>query len=197
MNGWWLALLILTGCQSPDIKKFDDACDFLSQKTEWFSYAQEAESNWGVSSGLILAIIYQESSFKAEAGHQTKYLLGFIPWGRASSAYGFAQAKDAVWGEYISERGGILTERTRFKDASDFIGWYLNRISKQVGLKKTDGYNLYLAYHEGPTGYKNKTYRSKPWLLAVAKRVAKRAEEYDKQINDCHFSLKMKSLFFF
>ncbi|MDA9832721.1 transglycosylase SLT domain-containing protein [Gammaproteobacteria bacterium] len=197
MARWLFIFILMTGCQSPEVKQFDNACDFLAKKSDWYRYVAESHSDWGVSSGLILAVIHQESSFKAEAGHKTKYLLGFIPWGRISSAYGFAQAKDAVWGEYMAERGGLLTERSRFKDAADFVGWYLNRLSKQLNIDKSDGYRLYLAYHDGPTGYRKKTYKAKDWLIKVAKKVSDQAKNYDSQISRCRFKLKIKSLSIF
>ncbi|MBM4211078.1 MAG: hypothetical protein FJ186_00885 [Gammaproteobacteria bacterium] len=194
---WLLILIILTGCQTHEPRHFEDACQFLYQNSDWYRYARDAELTWGVSSGLILSVIYQESSFKAKAAHEHKYFMGFIPWGRVSSAYGFAQAKDEVWHEYLAERGGFLTERSRFKDASDFVGWYLNRISKQLHLKKTDAYHLYLAYHEGPAGFKKKSFRFKPWLMAVAQKVSLRSVQYQKQLEQCQWKLKLKSLYLF
>ena len=45
-----------------------------------------------------LAMMYQESSFKHDAAPPMEYFLGFIPIGRASDAYGYAQAKTMTWG---------------------------------------------------------------------------------------------------
>ena len=48
----------------------------------------------------------------------------FIPLGRPSSAKGYAQAQDPVWGEYQKERGRLFRSRGDMEDALDFIGWY-------------------------------------------------------------------------
>ena len=34
-----------------------------------------------------------------------EYFLGFIPIGRASDAYGYAQAKTMTWDDYVRETG--------------------------------------------------------------------------------------------
>ena len=72
-----------------------------------------------------------------------------------SSAYGFPQALDGVWSEYLKFRGaGLLVSRSRFKDAVDFIGWYLDGAARRAGIPKSDAYHLYLVYHEGVVAIK-------------------------------------------
>jgi hypothetical protein len=44
---------------------------------------------------------------------------------------------------------------------------------------------LYLAYHEGRSGYKNGSYRAKPWLLTVAEKVQKQSDKYNDQYLGC------------
>ena len=39
-----------------------------------------------------MAILHQESKFIPNAKTPRKYFLGIVPWGRQSSAYGYAQA---------------------------------------------------------------------------------------------------------
>ncbi|MNN39648.1 hypothetical protein D3C81_1536950 [compost metagenome] len=115
-----------------------------------------------------MAIMKQESSFVADALPPRDYLLWVIPWGRVSSAYGYAQAQDPVWGEYkdATDNGG---SRDNFDDAIMFIGWYTTGTRSQLGISQWDAYNQYLAYHEGRGGYSRGSYRSKPWLMQVVK----------------------------
>jgi hypothetical protein len=42
-----------------------------------------------------------------------------------------------------------------------------------------------LAYHEGRTGFVNKSYLGKPWLVEVAARVGARSEMYAEQLAYC------------
>jgi len=61
---------------------------------------------------------------------------------------------------------------------------------KRNRIKPTDGYRLYLNYHEGLSGYARGTYEAKPWLKTAAKRVDKRAKRYRQQYQGCAESLK-------
>jgi len=54
-----------------------------------------------------------------------------------------------------------------------------------LGIPLADARNQYLAYHEGRTGYSRQSYNAKPWLVAVAGRVADRAVTYDAQLRAC------------
>jgi len=76
-------------------------------------------------------------------------------------------------------------KRDRFGDASDFIGWYMDRTEKANGIAKHDARNQYLAYHEGHTGYTRGSWRNKSWLVRVADSVADRAAMYDRQLRSC------------
>lgn len=96
------------------------------------------------------------------------------------STYGYAQAQDPVWEEYIEERDNSGADRDNFEDAIDFIGWYTNGIQKRLKVSKWDAYGQYLAYHEGRGGYERKTTEEKPWLKTVDKKVKLRAT-YDNQ----------------
>lgn len=134
---------------------------------------------------MQLAIIYQESRFRARAKAPKDTLLGFIPWGRKSSAYGYAQVKDTTWEWYIDKTGNWGADRDDFEDVTDFIGWYGNKSHRRLGISKWDAYRQYLAYHEGHGGYARKTYLKKPWLIRVARKVKRRAERYRAQIARC------------
>jgi hypothetical protein len=67
----------------------------------------------------------------------------------------------------------------------DFVGWYADVIAKSTGIAKDDAFHLYLAYHEGPTGFERRSFDGKPWLLGVAHKVRQRAELYQTQRPQC------------
>lgn len=84
-----------------------------------------------------------------------------------------------------TERGGWMTRRSDFKDAADFIGWYNSKSARLLKIKKSDAYRLYLAYHEGWSGYRKGTHKDKDWLIKVARKVEKTERSYRRQINGC------------
>ena len=124
-------------------------------------------------------------------------LLGFIPWKRKSSAVGYAQAIDGTWEMYLKDQGRFLKSRSDFDDAVDFIGWYNNNSAKQLGISRDDARALYLAYHEGVSGFKRGNHRTKPWLLGVADEVNKQSEIYNLQLESCKKKLGRKFFLFF
>jgi hypothetical protein len=75
----------------------------------------------------------------------------------------------------------------------DFIGWYTNVSHDELGISKQDGYNQYLAYHEGQVGYSRKSHNKKGWLLRVAQKVHNTSELYALQLRDCRDELELKS----
>jgi hypothetical protein len=92
---------------------------------------------------------------------------------------------DGTWALYKQSSGGLLASRSRFSDAVDFIGWYANLAHRQAGIDRKDAYRLYLAYHEGISGYQRKTHLKKPWLPPVAHKVKARAAIYQAQLASC------------
>lgn len=133
------------------------------------------QQRWGAPVQVPMAMMYQESSFKHDALPPRYYFLGFIPWGRVSSAYGYAQAKDETWADYKREAGGWGASRDDFADALDFMGWYIQKSQRVNGVSKWDAYGQYLNYHEGWGGYRNRSYDAKPWLKNVSQKVQSRA----------------------
>jgi hypothetical protein len=61
--------------------------------------------------------------------------------------------------------------------------------SRMLGIKKTDIYSQYLAYHEGRGGFKRKTYNKKPWIKKVAGKVKKQSQRYQSQLRTCKAGL--------
>ena len=92
-----------------------------------------------------MATIYAESGFNPYARPPRTLLLGFIPWTRPSSAYGYSQALDGTWSRYRGETGHWGASRTNFADAIDFIGWYHAQSHSRTASFQ-HGYSLYLAY---------------------------------------------------
>ncbi|HHC72359.1 MAG TPA: hypothetical protein ENK54_05615 [Thiotrichales bacterium] len=185
------ALLLLTaaGCSTTPPSNIEDGCVIFNEKDDWYKAARRAEKKWGVPIHVQLAIIYQESRFKHDAKAPRDYLLWVIPWGRKSSAYGYAQVKDATWDWYREKTGNRWADRDEFEDVVDFIGWYCDLSHRTLGISKWDAYNQYLAYHEGHGGYKRKSYRKKPWLVKVARKVERRAASYRTQLKGCEDDL--------
>lgn len=180
-----VVLLLLSGCATTPPANLNDSCAIFREKSDWYEAADDAYRKWGVPVHVQLAIIWQESRFRATAKAPEDTLLGFIPWGRKSSAYGYAQVKDETWDWYRRSTGNSGADRDDFEDVTDFIGWYCNYTHKTLGISKWDAYNQYLAYHEGHGGYARKTYRRKAWLIAVAHKVERRAARYRAQLARC------------
>jgi len=157
--GLCLCVLLLSSCASAPPKRLDNVCHIF--------------------------IMHQESRFIRDAKPPRKKLLGFIPAGRLSDAYGYPQAKKATWAWYIKSSGNRGADRDNFADAIDFIGWYNAQTRKRNNVSATNAYGLYLAYHEGHGGFNRKTYNKKQWLLKVADKVAWRAKKYNQQLAQC------------
>ena len=183
-----ILLLFLASCGGGDFKaprNLDDACAILAQRPGYLKALKKTERRWGVPASVQMAAIYQESKFIGNARTPHRYALGVIPMGRQSSAYGYSQALDGTWEEYQQSEGGRGSKRDRIEDATDFMGWYMNQSSERLGISKSDAEAQYLAYHEGRTGYVNKTYLGKPWLIEVAAAVEARAVMYESQLARC------------
>ncbi len=166
-------------------RNLDDACSILKQRPDYYKAFRATERKWGVPVHVQMATIHQESKFVGDARTPFKYVLGVIPMGRQSSAFGYSQALDATWDEYRNAEGRRSAKRDRIKDATDFMGWYMNQSRDRNGIALTDARNQYLAYHEGHTGYARQSYNSKAWLVSVAGKVDSRAQMYQNQIAGC------------
>ncbi|WP_312431829.1 hypothetical protein [Achromobacter sp.] len=182
-------LLTLAGCATAPPSNPDNICAIFHEKPEWHDAALDVQKKWGAPVPVPIAMMYQESSFKHDALPPRYYFLGFIPWGRVSSAYGYAQAKDETWADYKREAGGWTSSRDNFADALDFMGWYMSKTQRINGISKWDAYGQYLNYHEGWTGYRNRSYDRKAWLKTVSQKVQARAERFTAQYKSCESSL--------
>ena len=167
-------------------RNLDNACSIVDQRPHYMRAFKATERRWGVPVNVQMAIIHQESRFKANAKTPMRYILGVIPRGRQSSAYGYAQALDGTWEEYKNSTGRFVARRSNISDAADFMGWYMNNTKRRNGVPLSDAKNQYLAYHEGQTGYARGTYRKKSWLMGVANKVSSRASMYKSQLTRCN-----------
>lgn len=187
----------LSGCAGYRPSQMDDACDILGGKKSWYKDAVKASKKWGTPVATQLAIIHQESRFKADARPPRKKILWIIPGPRASDAYGYAQVKDATWRWYQEKTGERRADRDDFGDAVLFIGWYNKESQRRLGIGLGDPYRQYLAYHEGHGGYERRSYDKKPWLKKVAKKVSARAKMYQQQIKGCKKELEKNRFWIF
>lgn len=185
-----LGSLILSGCTTNPPRNVDNVCAIFKEKDGWYQDSRRAFKRHGIPIHVQMAIMHQESRFRAKAKPPRRWIFGFIPWTRPSSAYGYAQVKQETWDWYTDKRGLWFSDRDDFADAVEFIGWYGKLSHKTLGISKWDAYKQYLAYHEGQGGFKRKTYLKKPWLVKVARKVKGRASRYHTQLARCEKSLQ-------
>lgn len=177
--------MILAGCASTrPPSQPHNLCSVFKEKSSWYKDAKKANKRWGTPIQVMMAIMYQESTYRHDAQPPRPWFL-FIPLPRNSSAYGYAQAQDATWDQYVKEAGGFFSSRTDFGDAIDFIGWYTHKSRKLNGTSLWAADQLYLNYHEGWYGYRRGTHKKKKWLLKTASAVKRRASDYGEQLRRC------------
>jgi DNA-binding winged helix-turn-helix (wHTH) protein len=112
-----LLLLLLSACSSTTTNRPDNPeniCDIFRQNEDWYDAAKEMQSRWKVPLTVSMAMMYQESSFRHDAKPPMDYFL-FIPLGRRSSAYGYAQVKDETWDDYITKPFNPIEVSARVK----------------------------------------------------------------------------------
>lgn len=180
-------LLLVASCgvgggPPPDL---DDACAIARDRPQYLRAMQRSQKKWGVPVAVQMATIYHESRFERTARTQRRYVLGLIPAGRQSSAYGYAQVLDGTWDEYRRATRNASARRDRIDDATDFIGWYMDGSARRLGIARNDARNQYLAYHEGRAGYARGSHNAKSWLVRKADDAARRARTYDAQLSRC------------
>lgn len=182
--------LLLTACSTPQPKNIKNVCSMYDEYYDWYLAADTVEQRWGIPPHVTMAFIYQESKFIDDARPPWQWFMWIIPMGRASSAYGYAQALDGTWEEYQRQTENWGADRDEFEDAVDFIGWYNNKSIKRNRINPNDAYSLYLAYHEGQGGFARGTYKNKKWLLNVARKVDGMAQAYKGQLTGCRAELE-------
>ena len=187
-----VAGLLLASCTAKQPSNIDNICEIFSEQRAWYKAANKSAKRWGATIPVMMSVIHQESSFKAKAKPPRTKILWVFPGPRPASAKGYAQAIDGTWDSYRRSTGRWSADRNDFKDASDFIGWYIDQSASKNGIAKTDAQNLYLSYHEGQGGFAKGTHQGKPWLLKVAKKVEARAKTFDRQLKGCERKFKKR-----
>ena len=180
------AVTILSGCVTAPPNNIRNACAIAQEYPSWYYDSLNSYKKWGVPISVQWAIIRYESSFIGDAKTPMQYVLGLIPTGRQSSAYGYAQALNGTWDHYQQETGNSWASRSNFADATDFIGWYGDRAHRLAGISKSNTYELYLAYHQGIAGYKRGSYKNNRFLMDYAQKAQNEAYQYASQLRRCN-----------
>jgi len=180
-------LMMLSACSSMPSPPRNalNVCAVFAEKSEWQKPTLRTEKRWKIPASVLMATMFHESSYRADARPPRRYFLGFIPGPRPSTAYGYAQALDGTWDEYVAKNSRWFANRDDFDDAIDFIGWYHNLSTREIGIRADDMLNLYLAYHEGRSGFAGNSYLEKPWLVRYAERVVVTEQNYRSQLVSC------------
>lgn len=187
------SVAVLSACTTLPPKNTDNICQIFREKDDWYEATLSSARRWGTPIAVQMSIINQESGFVADAQPPRPLILGFIPWFRSSSAYGYPQAKDETWTDYQQKAGNGWADRENFADSCDFVAWYCSISNKKLGISPSDANSLYLTYHEGHNGFQHNSHLPKQWLLNAAQKVHQRALRYDKQLSDCRQELDSKN----
>ncbi|MEZ5492162.1 MAG: hypothetical protein R3F50_17905 [Gammaproteobacteria bacterium] len=180
----------LTGCAASQPANVTDICAIFEDRRSWYKAARRSENRWGIPLAVNMAFIYQESAFQARVKPARRKFLWIFPGARPSSAYGYAQALDTTWEEYLSRSGNLGGRRDKFDDAIDFVGWYNAMSRRTSGIAPHDAAGLYFAYHEGNGGYARGSHLEKPWLLDTGSRVQANAQQFGAQYDGCRSDLE-------
>ena len=101
-------------------------------------FVKNSEKKWGAPVELQMAIIQRESDFDWLAAPEWDKLFKVIPYKRKSSAFGYSQAINKTWDQFVRETNQPLALRISFNDSVDFIGWYINKSSQLLKIPKDD-----------------------------------------------------------
>lgn len=192
----FLVSVLLSGCATSSHPKHpNNICSIYRQNRSWYKAAMHTEKHWGVPSYVPMAMMYQESGYHSRIKTKHNYVFfGLIPWGRVTSAYGYPQAVNGVWREYQADRGRFR-HRSNFKDAIDFMGWYINNAHKTLGIPRDDAFSQYIAYHDGIGAYRRERGHPSASITRISEGVALRAARYSNQYMRCEKSLRHRSWF--
>ncbi|MBN9072021.1 MAG: hypothetical protein J0H34_10555 [Rhizobiales bacterium] len=181
-------LLALAGCASAP-RHINDVCAVFEQNDGWFNdwqrTAYRTEKKYGIPVHVLMATVRKESGFKKNARPPRKWYFGFIPGKRASSAYGYSQALNGTWAQYVAESGNFGARRASFADALDFVGWYHSKTVAKYGVAPDDTFSLYLAYYSGWTSYGRGGWRGNTSLQKYARDTDDMARTYQRQLQTC------------
>lgn len=154
-----------------------DPCALLAARDGWRTILSDVEARWGVSPGAVLAVIDQESRFRADA--RGAGASGANP----TRNFGYAQANIRTWNAFL--RGANWqgsSSRTDFEASAHFVGWHFAVLGRRNGLALTDVAGNYLVYKMGEGGYRRGAPASARRLAAT---IANRAAAHDRALAEC------------
>lgn len=162
-----LILLFAVFAGAPVSAQTNDVCALLQNHEGWAEDLDAAHERWGISKGAILAIIDQESRFRATASNGVNY--------------GYAQSNPTTWRWFARNSGQSGASRTDFGDSAQFIGWHFKTMNQKLGIGMDNVASQYLAYKMGEGGYA----RSGMTSSAHTRQVAARAHRFNAQLEGC------------
>lgn len=182
-------MLALAGCGSTPPTAINDVCSVFAQRDgflrDWHADAKRTERKYGIPVPVLMATMRVESGFDGDAKPPRRKLVGFVPWKRPSTAYGYSQALNGTWAQYQKETRSPMARRTNFSDSVDFVGWYYSKTVEKYGVRPDDAYSLYLSYRYGWTGFSRGSWQNDAGALKSASRTASIAESYSAQLRGC------------
>ena len=146
-----LLALLVAACAPSVPDRQQDLCAIFQQHPDWYDYAKDAEDEWGVPAphphGLRPPRI--ELPQRCAAAPQVR------PLDHPVGPRVFRQGIRAGAGPCLERTTRPSAARSSaaartWKTPSTSSAGTTTRTSRQLGIAKTDAYNLYLAYHEGP-----------------------------------------------
>jgi hypothetical protein len=174
-----LGACVLLTAPAPARAQTSDACALLAARPGWDDALRAAQERWNVSPGSVLAIIDQESRFRADARGQGA--------GGANPArnFGYAQANLRTWNWFVRDSGWEgSTSRTDFEASAQFVGWHFATMSGRLRIGRDDVERQYLAYKMGEGGYRRGAPAASRRLAAT---IAARARRHDAALAGCGF----------
>ncbi len=95
------------------------------------------------------------------------------------------QALDGTWEEYQKDQRRRGARRDNIRDATDFIGWYMNDSTRMLGISKIRRRKPVSGLSRGPQRFCQGSYKAKGWLVTIAQQVGARAESTASQLARC------------
>ena len=182
-----VGVILLTGCVSTSVpSNTNNICQIFDEKRSWYRSAARSEREWGIPVPTLMAVIYKESSFRATARPPRTKILGFIPGKRLSTSLGYSQAKVETWDDYVKATKRRTASRTNFADSIDFVGWYLNRAVRHLGVTAANTEALYASYHVGLSGYQAGAWRNSASITNSIATFQQQVQRYDSQYRACN-----------
>lgn len=178
-QGFWFSLLALWAVV-PGLAQAQtrDPCGLLDRQEGWADALKVASQTWRVSPGTLLAVIDQESRFRANA-------MGAGATGpNGVRNFGFAQANLRTWNWFLRDTGRGSGARTDFALSVQFVGWHFATMERRLGIPRDQTVRHYLVYKMGEGGFRRGASAAS---RAIATRLSSRAQTHDTALQACGF----------